>query len=593
VDRVWNLYGPTETTIWSTGFRVTDGREPVLIGRPLANTQCYILNGQGQQVPVGVTGELYIGGDGLARGYLNLPELTAEKFVADPFRTEEARMYRTGDLARYRADGNIECLGRIDYQVKIRGYRIELGEIEAALKEQPEIKQAVVIAREDRPGDKRLVAYLVATASTVPTTFELSMRLKRQLPDYMVPTAYVFLDQLPISTNGKIDRNALPLPVETQTLHADAYTAPRNDLEKMLAEIWAEILEVERVGLDDDFFGLGGHSLVGVRLLSKIKKTYQVNLELAVLFEARTVRQLADVVRKLKQPPSAEPKTWSTLVPIQPNGSRIPFFCVHGVGGGVLNYEPIAKALGPDQPFYAFRSLLLAQEDIRETSIEELASVYVKEMRSFLPQGPYLIGGGSFGGIVAFEMAQQLYAQGAEPGLLVLFDASAPGSVQRVGTNEKLRGFWQRLREQGVPYLVRKVLLKGEDWQQRLVKRSRDAASYYHRLAGWELPVRLRYHQVQEAHSRTMARYKIQRYPGKITLMRAVERGYLGMELLGTREDPGLGWVALACGGLEIHDVPGEHGNVLKEPHVRTVAEELETILARPETIVPQQQPVA
>ncbi|HEY6376807.1 MAG TPA: amino acid adenylation domain-containing protein, partial [Edaphobacter sp.] len=593
VERVWNLYGPTETTIWSTRYRVTDGQAPIMIGRPVANTKCYILDGQREPVPVGVTGELYIGGDGLARGYLNRPELTAEKFVADPFRTGEKRMYRTGDLVRYRADGNIEWLGRIDHQVKIRGYRIELGEIEAILKEQPEIKQAVVIAREYKPGDKRLVAYLVAANSTVPTTLELRARLKRLLPDYMLPTAYVFLDQIPISPNGKIDRQALPLSAETQPLQADTYIAPRSTLEKMLVGIWAEVLGVQQIGLDDDFFDLGGHSLVGVRLLAKIKRTYQVNLELAVLFEARTVRQFAEIIRKLKQPASAEQKPWSTLVPIQPNGSRIPFFCVHGVGGGVLNYEAIARALGPDQPFYAFRSLLLTQEDIRETSIEELASTYIKEMRSFFPQGPYLIGGGSYGGIVAFEMAQQLYAQGAEPALLVLFDTSAPGSVQRVGTTEKLRGFGQRLRDQGVPYLVRKAVLKGDDWRQRLVKRGRDVASYCHRLAGSDLPVRLRYYQVQEAHLRTMARYNIQKYPGKITLMRAVERGYLGMELLGTREDPVLGWGALAGGGLEIHDVPGEHGNVLNEPHVRTVAEALETILPRPETIVPHQQPVA
>jgi thioesterase domain-containing protein/acyl carrier protein len=549
-----------------------------------------ILDGSRQPVPIGVPGELHIGGVNLARGYLHQPDLTAEKFVPNPFsELDTDRLYRTGDLARFLPDGNVEFLGRNDNQVKIRGYRIELGEIEAVLKEQPEIKQAVVIAREDRPGDKRLVAYLVAAASTVPTTLELRTRLKRQLPDYMAPTAYVFLDQIPISSNGKIDRKALPLAAETQVLQADTYIAPQSHLEKTLVGIWAEVLGVQQVGLDGDFFDLGGHSLVGVRLLAKIKKIYQVNLELAVLFEARTVRQLADVIRKLKQPTSGE----YTLVPIQPNGSRIPFFCVHGVGGGVLNYQAIAKVLGPDQPFYAFRSLLLTWEDIRETSIEELASTYIKEMRSFFPQGPYLIGGGSFGGIVAFEMAQQLYAQGAEPALLVLFDTSAPGSVQRVGTTEKLRGFWQRLRDQGVPYLVRKVALKGDDWRQRLVKRSRDVASYCHRLAGSDLPVRLRYHQVQEAHSRTMARYKIQRYPGKITLMRAVERGYLGMELLGTREDPILGWGALAGGGLEIHDVPGEHGNVLNEPHVRTVAEELETILSRPETIVPHQQPAA
>ena len=591
-----NLYGPTEAavdvTYWACKKDYSNRIVP--IGRPIANTQIVILDGSGQPVPIGVAGELHIGGVNLARGYLHQPDLTAEKFVPNPFaELGTDRLYRTGDLARFLPDGNVEYLGRTDNQVKIRGYRIELGEIEAALEEQPEIKQAVVIAREDRPGDKRLVAYLVAAASAVPAALELRTRLKRRLPDYMAPTAYVFLNQIPISTNGKIDRKALPLPAETQALQADTYIAPQSHLEKMLVEIWAEVLGVQQVGLDDDFFDLGGHSLVGVRLFAKIKRAYQVDLELAVLFEARTVRRLADVIRKAQQLASAEQKTWSTLVPIQPNGSRIPFFCVHGVGGGVLNYEAIAKALGPDQPFYAFRSLLLTLEDIRETTIEELASVYIKEMRSFFPQGPYLIGGGSFGGIVAFEMAQQLYAQGAEPALLVLFDTSAPGSVQRVRTTEKLRGFWQRLRDQGVPYLVRKVILKGDDWRERLVKRSRDVASYYHRLAGSDLPVRLRYHQVQEAHSRTMARYKIQRYPGKITLMRAIERGYLGMELLGTREDPRLGWVALAGGGLEIHDVPGEHGNVLNEPHVRTVAEELETILSRPETIVPQQQPVA
>ena len=591
-----NLYGPTEAAVDVTYWACKRdcGNRIVPIGRPIANTQIVILDGSRQPVPVGVAGELHIGGVNLARGYLHQPELTAEKFVPNPFPELDAdRLYRTGDLARFLPDGNVEYLGRTDNQVKIRGYRIELGEIEAALEEQPEIKQAVVIAREDRPGDKRLVAYLVAAASTVPTTLELRTRLKRRLPDYMVPTAYVFLDQIPISTNGKIDRKALPLPAETQPLQADINIAPQSHLEKTLVGMWAEVLGVQQVGLDDDFFDLGGHSLVGVRLFAKIKKTYQVDLELAVLFEARTVRRLADVIRKAQQPAGAEQKTWSTLVAIQPNGSRIPFFCVHGVGGGVLNYEAIAKDLGPDQPFYAFRSLLLTREDIHETTIEELASVYIKEMRSFFPQGPYLIGGGSFGGIVAFEMAQQLYAQGAEPALLVLFDTSAPGSVQRVGTIEKLRGFWQRLRDQGVPYLVRKVVLKGDDWRERLIKRGRNVAAYYHRLAGSDLPVRLRYHQVQEAHSRTMARYKIQRYPGKITLMRAVERGYLGMELLGIREDPRLGWVALAGGGLEIHDVPGEHGNVLNEPHVRTVAEELETILSRPETMVSQQQPVA
>jgi acyl transferase domain-containing protein/thioesterase domain-containing protein len=365
------------------------------------------------------------------------------------------------------------------------------------------------------------------------------------------------------------------------------------DVEGTLASWWQELLGVEQVGLDDDFFGLGGHSLIGVRLLAKIKRAYQVDLELAVLFEARTVRQFAAVIRKLKQTAGEKQGTWSTLVPIQPNGSRIPFFCVHGVGGGVLNYQAMSKALGPDQPFYAFRSLHLAAENIREASVEELASAYIKEMRAFFPQGPYVIGGGSFGGIVAVEMAQQLYAQGAQPALVVLFDTSAPGSVQHVAASEKMRGFWQKLREQGVPYLVRKIASKGDDWWQRLAKRGKDLALVCYRRMGWDLPVGLRYYQVQKAHFRALARYRIQKYPGKVTLMRAEGRGYLGMELLGTREDEALGWGSLAAGGLEIHDVPGEHGNVLNEPHVQTVVEELKTILPKWETMAPRHQPVA
>jgi acyl transferase domain-containing protein/thioesterase domain-containing protein len=388
------------------------------------------------------------------------------------------------------------------------------------------------------------------------------------------------------------ERNVSPMP------RADAAAAPSatpnsEGVEDTLAGWWQELLGVEQAGLDDDFFGLGGHSLIGVRLLAKIKKTYQVDLELAVMFEARTVRELAGVIRKSQQPSGAELRIWSTLVPIQTNGTRIPFFCVHGVGGGVLNYQPMAKALGPDQPFYAFRSLHLAGESIREASVEELASAYIKEMRALLPHGPYLIGGGSFGGIVAVEMAQQLYAQGAEPASVVLFDTSAPGSVHQVAATEKMRGFWRRLREQGAPYLLRKIALKGDDWWQRLVRLGKDVALVGYTRIGRDVPVGLRYYQVQKAHFRALARYQIQRYPGKITLLRAEGRGYLGMELLGTREDEELGWGSLAGGGLEIRDVPGEHGNVLNEPHVQIVVEELKTILPNSETIASRQQPVA
>ncbi len=388
------------------------------------------------------------------------------------------------------------------------------------------------------------------------------------------------------------NRNATGLSHAIDSAGPSAASASES-VEGTLASWWQDLLGVEQVGLGDDFFSMGGHSLIGVRLLAKIRKTYQVDLELAVMFEARTVPELAGVIRKSQQLSSAGPKVWSTLVPIQPNGTRIPFFCVHGVGGGVLNYQPMAKALGPDQPFYAFRSLHLAEASIREASVEELASAYIKEMRALLPHGPYLIGGGSFGGIVAVEMAQQLYAQGAEPASVVLFDTSAPGSAQHVGVGEKMRGFRQRLRDQGAPYLLRKITLKGEHWWQRLVRLGKDAALVGYTRTGRDVPVGLRYYQVQKAHFLALARYQIQRYPGKITLLRAEGRGYLGMELLGTREDDELGWGSLAGGGLEIRDVPGDHGNVLNEPHIQTVVEELKTILPKSETMIPRQQPVA
>ena len=276
VKRLWNLYGPTETTIWSTGYEVTDGQKPILIGRPVANTQCYILDRQRQPVPVGVTGELYIGGDGLARGYLNRPELTAEKFVADPFRGGKARMYRTGDLARYWADGNIECLGRIDHQVKIRGYRIELGEIEARLSEYPGVREAAVIAREDTPGDKRLVAYF--TVSPVGETEEgtigaeqLRSHLSASLPEYMVPAGYVRMESLPLTPNGKLDRKALPAP-EADAYSTRGYEPPQGETEIKLAAIWAEVLKLDRVGRHDNFFSLGGHSLIAVTLIERMRR---------------------------------------------------------------------------------------------------------------------------------------------------------------------------------------------------------------------------------------------------------------------------------------------------------------------------------
>jgi amino acid adenylation domain-containing protein len=297
--RLVNEYGPTETVVGCCVYTVQpeDPRHgPVPIGRPIANTQLYVLDESLQPVPPGVTGELYIGGAGVARGYLNRPDLTKERFLPNPFSTDsEARIYKTGDLVRYREDAIIECLGRIDNQVKIRGYRIELGEIEAVLTSCPEVQTSVVLAREDTPGDKQLVAYLASENGKRPSIAELGNFLKDKLPDYMIPGKFVFLDSFPLTHNGKIDRKALPAPsAEHASAAGDASGQPRNTTEEMLAAIWMDLFKLDRVGINDDFFDLGGHSLLAIRAMSRIRETFGVDLQAEVLFTNPTIAGLAE-----------------------------------------------------------------------------------------------------------------------------------------------------------------------------------------------------------------------------------------------------------------------------------------------------------
>ncbi|HET9917757.1 MAG TPA: amino acid adenylation domain-containing protein [Candidatus Binatia bacterium] len=297
---IWNLYGPTEATANACTGRVMP-HSPPAIGRPIANTQVYILDRQLQLVPIGVPGELHIGGDGLARGYLNHPELTAEKFIANPFSPDlTSRLYKTGDLARYLPDGNIEYLGRIDNQVKIRGFRIELGEIEAVLAQHPSIQQAVVLAREDNSGDRRLVAYTVANEGSAPSSHDLRSHLQHTLPEYMVPSAYVFLESLPLTPNGKIDRKALPAPDQTRPELEDTFAAPRTPVEEILANIWCTVLKLDKVGIYDNFFQLGGHSLLATQVVARIRETVQFDLPLRCLFESPTIQGLAQKLEELR-----------------------------------------------------------------------------------------------------------------------------------------------------------------------------------------------------------------------------------------------------------------------------------------------------
>ena len=295
--RIINGYGPTESTTFTCCYPIPrelpEGVVSIPIGRPIGNTQTYIVDEGLRPVPLGVVGELYIAGDGLARGYLNRPDLTAAKFVPDPFAAEPGgRLYRTGDLVRYLADGNIEFLGRKDHQVKLRGFRIELGEIESVLERHPRVKDAVVIVREDHPGDKRLVAYLTAPDGEVDTA-ELRHHLKGKLPDYMVPAAFVFLGSLPLNPSGKVDRRALPAP-EARSETAEALVPPRNELEKEIASIWRDVLHLEEVGVHDNFFDVGGHSLSLLQVHGRLRQTWpERDLPIVALFQHPTVAALA------------------------------------------------------------------------------------------------------------------------------------------------------------------------------------------------------------------------------------------------------------------------------------------------------------
>lgn len=433
---LWNLYGPTETTIWSTVCKIEPDDEVISIGRPIANTELYVLDKHFQPVPIGVPGELYIGGDGLAHGYLNRPELTSERFLSHPLRSgSDAQLYRTGDLARYRPDGTIELLGRLDHQVKVRGFRIELGEIEAVLARHPAVREALVLARRDVPGEAQLVAYIVFGEQKSALVESLREYLRERLPAYMLPAAYVILEALPLTPNGKRDRNALPAPDRASHLAGETFAAPTLMIHYQLLQIWEELLSVDSIGIRDNFFYLGGHSLLAARLINRIEQVFQKKIPLATLFAGPTIEALADALQdEAHFSPVGETRESKARVPvvtIQAGGSRRPFFFLHGNWDDNSFYcFSLARALGTDQPFYVLAPYKFDGLTAAPT-YQELAAAHVEAMRAVQPEGPYLLGGFCNGGVIAFEMAQQLRAQGQVVDLLALLEPGvAPLSLR-------------------------------------------------------------------------------------------------------------------------------------------------------------------
>jgi thioesterase domain-containing protein len=571
--RLLHVYGPTETTTFASWYlveRLPENTATVPIGGPIRNCRLYILDAQRQPVPIGVTGELYIGGDGLARGYLNRPELTAERFVADPFTADaSSRLYKSGDLARFRADGSIELLGRLDQQVKLRGFRIEPGEIEETLRRHTTVRQAVVLPRESSPGNKILAAYVVLHEEQVPAPDDLRRWVAARLPSYMVPASFVFLERLPLTANGKVDHETLKRMDIGRPMTGDQ-TAPRDELETRLAKLWVRCLNLESVSIRDDFFELGGHSLLAVQLLADIERHTGKSLSLAAFFQAPTIEESA---RLLRQETDRKPATRSRLVPLQPEGSALPLFLLQGT-------MEIARKMDPDQPFY---TCLPHGEDGMPVppTVSEIAADYIREIRVMQPRGPYLIGGFSFSGLVAFEMAQQLRAQGEELGLLVMIDPTTawPRSRENVKQPPRLPpestlSFVKRhlrqleLRPAFIIWYVWRGVWRRVRGKIRFVTTPLKWSACQALLPVWtRLPIKpyaLRKFYFLQASMRVARTYAPVPYGGDAVLFMS--------EASGPTESA---WRRLITGKVHLYGLPGDHEEMVREPNSSALAEAL------------------
>ncbi len=594
--RFFNAYGPTEATVWSSFAEICERQKPP-IGRPIANTQLYILDENLQPVPVGIPGELYIGGAGLARGYLNRPELTAERFIPHPFSQKHGeRIYKTGDLVRPRADRNIEFLGRTDAQVKIRGYRIELGEIEALLVQHPAVKEAAVVAEDDLSGNKRLVAYVVADRDRTLNPLEMRSFLKEKLPAYMIPQAFVAIAFLPLTPNGKIDRLRLQAPENLTSNSTDkSCIPPRTPTESTLAQIWSEILNTELVGISDNFFDLGGDSLLAIRLINEINQQFQRDLPLSDLFLNPTIEALAYSLDS-----ETNARKWSPLVAIKPRGKNPPFFCVHPIFGVIFPYCELAFQLGENQPFYGLQPKGIDGTSSPLTNIEDMAADYIAALRTVQPKGPYFLGGWSFGGLVAFEMAQQLLAAGDEVALLAVLDTLAPLAANKPSVWDGCKFILTTVSHSIWPFVVDyfRLVAAAENVQvggiaapfPKLNKLLNWVAKFWH---GWnwkqavmvsilskeanekswrELAIPSMF-TVFQANSQATLSYVPKIYPHRITLLRS------GEKLSTSHQDPTLGWSELTTEQVEVIKVPGNHLTMLRKPCVEVLARQLNTLL--------------
>jgi amino acid adenylation domain-containing protein len=578
---LWNMYGPTETTVWSSVLRVESGNGPVPIGPPIANTQFYVLDGRQEVVPHGVPGELFIGGDGVALGYFDLPEVTEEKFVPDKFRKlPGAKLYRTGDIVSLMRDGRMEYLGRTDQQIKLRGMRIELGEIEATLLRHPGIAEAVAVLGQGSSGEGAIWAYAVPQRSQPEPHEVLVGALRRSvaqaLPSYMCPSSIVMLDALPRMPNGKIDRRALSATVPTQR-QSKAPAQPLNEIERRLSDIWSSVLGFEAVDKTADFFELGGHSLLAARLLARIEAEFGQRLSLVTLFKAPSIGEQA----KLLMHSGQREYEFRQVVRLQPRGSKPPLIAIHNTG---VYYYNLSKRLGLDQPLTALQLFdpSIPRQSLPRT-LEDIAAEYVQLIHKCQATGPYKLIGWSVGGVLAFEVGRQLVEAGHEVSLLAMIDTWAPHHNDRLPK-------WRAMLSD---YSYRLQLI-GADWQ-RVMSREQNLAAFlaqrtiWKRLRRWvgrpqgDMQTRVAFEargSSAENYDRWLLGYleeaaegyepKI--YPGRMTLLCSTD------EPRGLFLDPEMGWGAFASGGVDVSVIDGDHFTMFKGQGLEQMATHISTV---------------
>ncbi|QTA91522.1 Non-ribosomal peptide synthetase [Desulfonema magnum] len=589
---LYNLYGQSEaamnTTCWLCR-QDSHQRGRIPIGRPISNIRIYILGQNMLPQPIGVPGEIYIGGRGIASGYLNRPGLDAEKFVSDPFSPDsESLLYRTGDNGCWLPDGNIEFTGRNDEQVKIRGYRIELQEIRLCLLNHEAVRESVVVVR-DFDENKELVAYVVPTDPDKDfISDQIREHLKKTLPDYMVPSYVIQLAELPVTPNGKVDKNALPGPLEMETVREKEYIAPRYESERKLADIWQDILKVRKIGIRDNFFELGGHSLKAARMVNRIHKAFDVEINLGAFFISPTVEEMARQIHLKVSDHQKTPETFTPLACLQPNGERPPLFFIHIARGDVFCYAELSRQIGSDYPFYGLRAFGIEPGTSSLTHVEDMAAKYIESIRAVYPHGPYVIGGHSGGGRIAFEMAQQISEAGESVPLLIFIDAFAPDyfgstradmweyimTVYRDMFDLDILSYYTEIR--GISDKIEDIRqdfesLSHEDMLNVLWQCRKKAGLL---LSDVDTALQYRIFKLQIDGRLSRFKYKPLSYSGQIVLFRATENLTINQT-----DDETLGWNRHVS-HIRIHDIPGaDHITIVNLPYVKILAEKLKPYL--------------